>query len=154
MPCLGLPKGGWDQATSNGVAERDEEWALRFGNSASTPSKTSGKFLTSERAKQRRQPASTASRPCGTNTQPVTFTTSGSRQVHARTSNEGDKQPQSCRVGEPFTTKQKVCGQDIHLQQIYHEVDARHLVILMELIRNGPLRLPGCSVHSVERLKT
>jgi hypothetical protein len=26
------------------------------------------------------------------------FTTSGGRQVHARTSNEGDKQPQSCHV--------------------------------------------------------
>jgi hypothetical protein len=68
----------------------------------------------------------------------MTFTTSGGRQVHARTSNEGDKQPQSCRVGEPFTTKQKVCGRDIHLQQIYHEVNDCFLMILMEHIRNGP----------------
>ena len=73
-----------------------------------------------------------------TSTQPATFATSGGRQVHARTNEEGQTKPQSCRVGEPFTTKQKVCGRDIQLQQIYHKVDARQIVILMELIRNGP----------------
>jgi len=45
-----------------------------------------------------------------TSTQPATFATSGGRQVHARTNDKGGQtKPQSCRVGEPFTTKQKVC---------------------------------------------